>query len=241
MIKTVAFDLDDTLWAVTPVIIRAEQKLDAWLKAEVSGLQYDMKSMRDLRHEVLAAHPGIGHRLTEFRLRLIELAMLKSDMPERAAAEHAARAMEVFLAARNDIEFFEGAMEAISEISDQYQLGALTNGNADINRLGLSGHFSFAFSAEEVGAPKPAPDLFRAALSHTGCAPGEMVYVGDDPIKDIDAANQVGLRTIWFRNEATPGPGPEPGETSPDATIGRLRELPGAIAALDSGRANSPR
>ncbi len=228
MIKVIAFDLDDTLWAVDPVIIRAEQKLNAWLKAEVPALAYDMREMRDFRHEVLAQHPDIGHRLTEFRLRLIELAMLKSEMASDHAADASREAMEVFLAARNEVEFFEGALDAIANISASYQLGALTNGNADIHRLGLSDHFSFAFSAEEVGAPKPAPDLFHAALSHTGAQPDEMVYVGDDPVKDVDAANKVGLHTIWVKNEARPGPG----ETTPDRVVTDLSQLPDVIRGL---------
>ena len=230
MIKVVAFDLDDTLWAVNPVILRAERKLDAWLAARVPGLRYDVKQMREFHHELLESCPALHHRLTEFRRRLIELAMVKSKIPPSVAADHAAGAMEVFLAARNQVEFFDGAMAAIAKISPRYHLGALTNGNADITRLGLSDHFSFAFSAEQVGAPKPAPDLFHAALGHTGCAPEEMVYVGDDPIKDIDAANRLGLRTVWVRNAARQGPG----ETSPDIVIDSLHGLPRAIATLEA-------
>ena len=156
------------------------------------------------------------------------MAMVKSDIPETDAKLLSKRAMEVFLAARNEVVFFEGALESIGAVARDYQLGALTNGNADIERLGLSNHFSFAFSAEQVGAPKPAPDLFLAALEHTGCEPHEMVYVGDDPIRDVDSANKLGLRTIWIRHEARPGPG----ETHPDQTIDDIRELPAAIELL---------
>ena len=98
--------------------------------------------------------------------------------------------MEIFLTARNEVEFFEGALDTLRNIAQSFQLGAITNGNADIYRLGLNDCFSFAFSAEQVGAPKPAPDLFHAALAHTGCEPAQMVYVGDDPVKDVDAANE---------------------------------------------------
>ena len=78
-------------------------------------------------------------------------------------------AIEIFLAARNDIELFDGAQRLPSGLWQEplYVLGALTNGNADINRLGLGHVFDFAFSAEQVGAPKPAPQLFNAALAHT--------------------------------------------------------------------------
>ena len=46
MIKVIAFDLDDTLWAVKPVIIRAEKRLDEWLSLTVPDLKYDVTGMR---------------------------------------------------------------------------------------------------------------------------------------------------------------------------------------------------
>ena len=71
------------------------------------------------------------------------------------------------------ILFFQ--MAAVQQLAGHYVLGTLTNGNADIQRLGLSDYFSFSFSAEQVGAPKPAPNLFHAALDHTGVKAEEMI------------------------------------------------------------------
>lgn len=178
--------------------------------------------------KVLDADPALSHQLTALRQRVIEAALLEHGVGHTEATIIAGEAMEVFLDARNDVRFFEGALETIRQIASSYQLGALTNGNADIARLGLSEHFSFAFSAEQVGAPKPAPDLFTRALDHTGCSPEEMVYVGDDPVKDIDTANRLGLHTIWLHNDARPGPG----ETDPDHTIRDIRQLPEAVRIL---------
>ena len=106
MIRVVAFDLDDTLWNVNPVIIRAEEKLGLWLGREVPRLKYSVQSMRSLRDEVLSDHPEIAHRITEFRRRLIERAMLNSDIPQAESQALSEAAMEVFLAARNDVQFF---------------------------------------------------------------------------------------------------------------------------------------
>ncbi len=229
VIKIIAFDLDDTLWAVHPVIRRAEEKLGHWLKAETPDLAYDVHTMRGLRDEVIAQDPSLAHRLTELRRQVIERAMLQSGLPDGAALKLSHAAMEVFLAARSEVEFFDGALEVIARLARNYQLGALTNGNADIDKSGLGEHFSFAFSAEQVGAPKPAPDLFHAALAHTGCQPGEMVYVGDDPIKDIDPANSLGLHTVWLKHNWQQT---VTGTTSPDRTITSISELPAALQGL---------
>lgn len=227
-LKVVAFDLDDTLWHVHPVIVRAEQVLRGWLQETLPEFSYDPALMRSLRDEALREDASLGHRLTELRRLTIERALVSQLNQVEEAKRLSREAMEIFLIARNEVEFFDGALEAIASIADAYQLGALTNGNADIHRLGLGKHFSFAFSAEQVGAPKPAPDLFHRALEHTGCDPHEMLYVGDDPIKDVDAANKVGLSTIWVRGNAKP----EPGETEADAVIDDIRQLPEAIRKL---------
>ncbi len=228
MIQVIAFDLDDTLWNVGPVIRRAESILADWLEKEVSGYSYEPSKLIPIREKLLREDSSLGHRLTAFRQQLIETSLV-SYLDEQSAASHAERAMEVFLTARNEVEFFEGAPDTLRLLAQSFQLGVITNGNADIHRLGLNDCFSFAFSAEQVGVPKPAPDLFHAALAHTGCEPAQMVYVGDDPIKDVDAANEVGLHTIWMRSK---GNKLLEGESSPDETIDDIRALPDAIRNL---------
>jgi putative hydrolase of the HAD superfamily len=146
------------------------------------------------------------------------------------SARLADEAMEVFLHARNQIEFFEGALDVLGHLDSSHRLGALSNGNADVHRLGLSHLFDFAFSAEDVGAPKPDLALFQHALNHTGVAADRMVYVGDDPILDVDAAKQAGLKTVWLDHGKKPK-----GSTRPDATISHIRELPEAIRAISRG------
>ena len=224
MIKVIGVDLDDTLWALTPIILRAEKRLDKWLQENVPQLKYDVIQMRELREELLLESPELGGQVTELRRRIIARAMLHSSVSEAAIGELSTAAMEIFLTARNDIEFFEGALEAISLLSESYVLGALTNGNADVSRLGLAPYFSFAFSAEQIGAPKPAPDLFTHALAHTDVDPHQMIYVGDDPVLDIDTANGLGLRTIWVNTKQKD----KSGETNPDITIENIKDLPKA-------------
>ena len=225
MIEVIGFDLDDTLWEVAPVIIRAEQTLNDWLQTAAPGLKYDVVSMRSLRDEVLGRNPELRKQITELRRQIILCALEKSRVSE--SARLADEAIEVFLHARNQIELFEGALDVLDHLDSDHRLGALSNGNADVHRLGLSHIFDFAFSAEDVGAPKPDLALFEHALRHTGVSASQMVYVGDDPILDVDAAKQAGLMTVWLDHGKKPQ-----GATRPDATISHIRELPDAIRSL---------
>lgn len=231
MIRVIGFDLDDTLWAVKPVIIAAEKKLQAHLAETVPSFSMDVETMRTHREAVMREDPNLRHQLTEMRRRVIERALMASSLARADAERVSVDAMEVFLAARNDITFFTGVEEGLAELHGHYEMGALTNGNADIRRVGLHRYFTFAFSAEEVGAPKPEPHLFEAALAHLGVRPEEMAYVGDDPALDVDAANRLGLTSVWMKNEAKAGGG----ETEPDAVISDLRELPDVIRKLSAG------
>ncbi len=228
MISVVAFDLDDTLWATKPTILRAEKTLNEWLKTTVPQLNHTAESMRELRHSIVDREPELKKKITELRRRIIEHALELSEIGSSEATEISHRAIEVFLVARNQVEFFEGSLSTLAHLSTRYTLGALTNGNADITRIGLDSYFSFSFSAEQVGAPKPAHDLFHAALQHNSISPSEMVYVGDDPILDVDAANRAGLHTVWLRSPTKT----TPGETEADVVIDLIEELPAALATL---------
>lgn len=228
MIKVIAFDLDDTLWEVEPILLRAEKELGEWFGRHVPTFSYDIATLRALRAELMSAHPELAGKLTTLRRSVIYEGMKRSGIGSKDCERLANEAMEVFLEARNRIELFEGAREAMAELANSFVLGALSNGNADIHRIGLADLFSFAFSAEDVGAPKPDAALFNAALSHTGVEPHEMVYVGDDPLLDVDPANRLGLRTIWVnRNDKKP-----PGETRADAVVDHVRKIPGILRDL---------
>ena len=229
-IKVLAFDLDDTLWDMRPTLIRAEQKLHAWLKSNCPRIRYDFVTMRELRSEILEQHPHLGTSISELRRRVIERALELSGYTSAESQTLSHQAFEVFLEARNQVLFFDGALEAVQQLASRYMLGTLTNGNADIQRLGLADYFSFSFSAEQVGAPKPAPNLFHAALSHTGARPEEMIYIGDHQEYDVDAAQKVGLRTIWINLNGQSYGGSNP----PDEEISQLSDLPSAVGRIDS-------
>lgn len=228
-IKVLAFDLDDTLWDMRQTLLRAEKLLGEWLAKNCQGFSYDIKAIRQIREQVVIEQPSLAVNLSQLRVRVIQRALMASDYPEAQATAYAEEAFEIFFAARNQVIFFDGAIKSLEALSENYILGSLTNGNADIVKLGLSGFFSFTFSAADVGTPKPAPDLFETALKHTGVKPNEMIYIGDHPLHDIDAAKHLGINTIWVNlanREYT-------GNMHPDQQVVHLSHLPGAVSKID--------
>ena len=235
-IRVVAFDLDDTLWPLRPVLLRSESILTDYLKRQ-HNITYSREKLAPLRDQVLQREPRLAGMVGQFRLELLRLLMMESGQDAEVAGRNSRRAFEVFLEARNQVTFYDGALDTLAELKPLYRLGSLSNGNADIRATGLSSFFSFGFSAEDVGAPKPDPALFHAAIEATGAEPHEMVYVGDDPDKDIKAAADAGLCTVWANHGQVSFSGSQPA----DGTIENLRELPRLLRSFSpESRPNLP-
>jgi FMN phosphatase YigB (HAD superfamily) len=60
-------------------------------------------------------------------------------------------AFEVFFAERNRVTLFDDALPALEFLAARYPLVSLSNGNADVNRVGLGAYFQAAITAREFG------------------------------------------------------------------------------------------
>jgi FMN phosphatase YigB (HAD superfamily) len=72
---------------------------------------------------------------------------------------------------------------------------------------------------------KPSPRLFQKALDFFDVDPARVVYVGDNPMRDIVGARALGMGAVWIRNEMRPL---TPEIPRPDLIIADLTELAGA-------------
>jgi HAD superfamily hydrolase (TIGR01509 family) len=79
---------------------------------------------------------------------------------------------------------------------------------ADAEALGLAPLLDVLVFSEEVGARKPAPEIFLHACRELDVDPAAVLFVGDDLRDDVQGAAGVGMRTmqaLWFRADDTPG------------------------------------
>ena len=183
-ITAITLDLDDTLWPVMPTLVRAEAALCDWLAPRAprtAALFADTPRRLALRQEVLAQHPDYLHDLSFQRLRALALGLARAG-EDAALAEPA---FEVFFAARQQVDLYPQAAEVLQRLSARYPLLAVSNGNADVVRVGLGAYFSGSVSARDAGVAKPDPRIFQAAAAHLGCAPHQVLHVGDDHAADV--------------------------------------------------------
>lgn len=222
-IQLITFDLDDTLWDVTPVMQDAEAALRNWLALHAPRLgAVPVEHLWQIRSRLLAAEPMLRHRLSELRRRILFHALEGAGYPHGEALALAEGGFQVFLSARHQVELFAEVHPTLEALAERFQLGVITNGNADVRRLGLSEYFRFALCAEELGIGKPDPKPFREALQRAGVAAEHAVHIGDHPSDDIAGAQAAGLRAIWFNPQGRSWNS----EAIPDAQIGSLAELP---------------
>ena len=222
-IKCIAFDLDDTLWDCHSVIMRAEQRFYDWLKLYYPKIceKYSDDALIQHRNDFLKANKKYSHDMTALRK-----AWLKVLAKESGYDDHLVESgFKLFWLARNEVSFFDGALDVLKTLSKQYKLGVISNGNADVHHIGVGHLFDFVHSSEKAGVAKPHPDIFYQALTMAGVDADEMLYVGDDPERDILGALSAGLHAIWYN----PALQPWPGGQVPTAVIRDLSELKPAI------------
>jgi putative hydrolase of the HAD superfamily len=216
------FDLDDTLWPITPVIERAETLLFDWLSDQVPLVteQYTIAAMRARRIELMAANPRFRVDLWALRHAALHEAFVACGADTTRIEE----AMDVFTTARNQVTLFDDVLVCLPRLAERTTLGSLTNGAADLRQIGLDHHFAVSLAAHEIGRAKPDPEVFHAACEALVLPPSQVAYVGDDLRLDVEGAQKAGLRGIWLNRHGAAKPA-EQAHIEPDASLASLHEL----------------
>jgi putative hydrolase of the HAD superfamily len=203
-VRAVAFDLDNTLWDVEPVLARAETRLLEWLHQHCPRIpeQVSLEDMRVAREELAREEPHKAHDVTYLRVAGLERHARECGYRQDIAA----RAFEVFLAARCEVEILPDVRPALARLKRAFTLASLSNGNADLARIGLDSAFAVSLNARQIGAGKPDRRCFERLAGALELAACNILYVGDDPWLDVAAARAAGCRSAWMNRRAAPWP-----------------------------------
>lgn len=200
-IRGITIDLDDTLWPIEPVIDGAERRLHDWLCENCPRVTraHTVESMRELRLSIAQTHLDISHDLGELRRRSLARLIVNEAGYPMHLVDHA---MAEFLEHRNKVELFPDAMPFLEQASRSFPLLSITNGNADLQRIGLDHLFLHHVSAADVGAAKPDERLFRTACERLRAPPEKVLHIGDHPVQDILGAARAGMKTVWVNRNS---------------------------------------
>ena len=217
--QAISLDLDDTLWSIFPVILRAEEKIQQYLVREFSRINsYTISTdCKDAIKEVHQSYPEITHDLTELKRLSFELILNKYDYDPSESKN----LIEKYLDLRHEVEIYPDVLPALKTLSSQFKLVALSNGNADINRLDLNKYFIAQVSAGEFGVKKPDNEIFHKACELLDTKPEDVLHVGDHPSEDVIGAEEAGLQSAWMNRFDREWPF----EKQPSAELHNLNDL----------------
>lgn len=203
-VRAICFDLDNTLWDVWPVIMRAEQKMYDFLAERYPRVVASMtiEMMRAAREQTAAAHPQMRHDFTFLRKQTLREHAKEFGYAEAMVEE----AFDAFIRARNEVDLYPDVLPALEKLRARYRLFTASNGNADLSKIGIAHFFERTIAARHVGALKPDPAIFHKVIEDTDLQSHEVVYVGDDPLLDVEGARGAGMHAIWIDREGSEWP-----------------------------------
>ena len=144
--------------------------------------------------------------------------------PERISREVADGVVDVY---REKLPLLPGAVDAVKALTEEWPLGLASSSNRHVIDLALelakiADDFQATVSSEEVGAGKPAPDVYLEAARRLG-VDSEACAAIEDSTNGIRSARAAGMAVIAVPNQDYP---PEPAALElADVTVESLTEV----------------
>lgn len=180
-IKGVIFDLDDTLYSEKEYVKSGYKVVSDYLGG---GYEERLWSFFE------AGKPAIDELLKEL-----------------GQENEKAKVLEVYRSHKPDIHLYPGVAEMMEKLKAKgIKVGIITDGRSEGQRnkleaLGLD--VDDVIITDELGGVqfrKPCDIAFRILITRWRLNPADIVYVGDNPAKDFQAPQQLGMRSLWFKN-----------------------------------------
>jgi putative hydrolase of the HAD superfamily len=223
-VRAICFDLDNTLWEVEPVLMRAEDILADWLRARYPRIpeRFSASEMMAARANLSREEPHQAHDFTYLRRESLARLAVAAGFEPATAQSIAQEAFATWHAARNLCQPFDDVTPALHRLRSDFRLATLTNGNADLACIGLAHHFEVSLHAGALGCAKPDPRAYLALADALTLAPAEILFVGDEPHADVVGPRAVGMQTVWVNRGGAPWPDALP---AADASVTDLAGL----------------
>ena len=130
--------------------------------------------------------------------------------------------------------FIPGAVELLENLSKDYKLYMVTNGNESVQvpRLasaGIEHFFEEIFISQRIGYDKPRIEFFERCFEKMPYyEKDEMIIIGDSLTSDIKGGINAGIHTCWFNPRGKQGRE----DIVPEYIVGSLEEIPELLKSL---------
>jgi HAD superfamily hydrolase (TIGR01509 family) len=182
---------------------------------DLDGLLVDSEAVWDeVRKEFTEANGGRWHEGAQrdmMGMSSVEWSRYVHDRlgvqmePEEISTEVADRVADTY---RERLPLLPGAVESVRALAAEWPLGLASSSNRHVIDLvlelaGIAHEFQATVSSEEVGAGKPAPDVYLAAAKRLDVDPGECAAI-EDSTNGIRSAHAAGMAVIAVPNKEFP-------------------------------------
>jgi HAD superfamily hydrolase (TIGR01509 family) len=177
----------------------------------------------DLLVDALPATAGLTETVHALAANLeAELGRRAGTAKEPADVDRGRRVASRFLTDMSAI--FARNRPALESLAARYRLGVVSNFYGNLEAVcrssGLAPLFGVMTDSSCVGAEKPDPAIFRAALDMLHTAPETTLFIGDSLRRDCEGARRAGMGFIWIAPEEV------------QADVGRTAAPPSVLAAV---------
>jgi HAD superfamily hydrolase (TIGR01509 family) len=207
-IDAVVFDLDGLLVDSEAVWDEVRQRF-----TEENGGRWHEGAQRDM----------MGMSSVEWSRYVHEQLGVRME-PERISQEVADRVAALY---REHLPLLPGAAESVRALAAEWPLGLASSSNRHVidlvlDEAGIADCFGATVSSEEVGAGKPAPDVYLEAARRLAVEPSACTAI-EDSTNGIRSAHGAGMAVIAVPNRDFP-PDPDALELA-DVILDSLEEL----------------
>jgi putative hydrolase of the HAD superfamily len=202
-LKAVLFDIDDTLFSTSEFADRARRN------AIRSMIQYGLKLDEEMAYrELLEVIAEFSSNFPSHYDKLLVRLNKEKHYPETNPAILVAAGVIGYHETKSiELRPFPDVIAALRRLSKtRLRLGIVSAGlqakqAEKLIRLGVYRFFrpEAIFISEQIGIGKPNPKLWLTACTSMGVEPAEVMYVGDNPVQDIDPCNGLGMVTVRSR------------------------------------------
>lgn len=182
-IKGVIFDLDDTLYSEKEYVRSGFRAVSDYLGGGYEEMLWKFFS---------EGKPAIDELLKEI-----------------GRQEAHSTLIEIYHNHRPRLHIYQEAYDIIIRLrTEGKKIGIITDGRPEgqrqkLDALGLCGLVDDIIITDELGGVqfrKPCDIAFRILQTRWKLPASEMIYIADNPAKDFQAPQQLGMKSLWFHN-----------------------------------------
>lgn len=225
-VKAITFDLDDTFYDNHPYIRVAESKLREYLSQHIpQARDKDKTFWRKVRSDVICANPEFKNDMVLLRKTVLRKGLQQCGLIDGELEQTVESAYEHFYFHRSNFEVEPQIREVLCALAERYPLVAITNGNVDLEKIGIAPYFKLALHASVEQPMKPHPKMFQMAAEFLKLSPSDILHVGDNLEKDVGGALNMGFRAGWYAINRPMNINGELAGAIPDVEFSSLKEL----------------